>query len=130
MQREPAVDADGATTCTFLVHGLRFAAAIAPRMADLDALARGGPLALQPDTTNPVNRDAILIVTPDGAPIGWVPELLVDYVNVVRRIAYQVRVARVNGPRVPAHLRVLVRLDGHVPASYRPFVGTEWEPVT
>jgi len=35
-------------------------------------------------------------------------------------------VEHVNGPEAPAHLRLLVRLDGSAPGGYEPMSGPEW----
>lgn len=118
----PAVGADGSTTCMFLVHGVRYC-----NEGRLPPLVRGREVELVPEPTNPKNPLAVQVVV-DGAAIGWVPDLLLDYVRGVRE-AGSVRavVQHVDGPEAPPHLRVLLRLEGSLSNGHRPMVGADWE---
>ena len=121
---EPAVHADGSTDCLFLVHGVRHAPG-----ADLvlSRLRRGDRLTLLDDAQNPVNPLAIVVADDASAPLGWVPDPLVDYVRHVREHgAARLQVERANGPEFGHHLRLLVHLEGTVEPGYRPFSGPEW----
>ncbi|WP_019874041.1 hypothetical protein [Sporichthya polymorpha] len=126
----PDVDADGRTTCRFLVHGVRHAIRQDPRAeARISSLQAGNRLVLVPEPTNPKNPHALLTCTSDDAQhsIGWAPDLLVPYLHAVRSVAEpEITVEHVNGPEVPAHLRVLARLSGRMPVGFRPFSGPEW----
>lgn len=116
----PSVRADGFTTCRFLVHGVRHVnGGVLPR------LGRGDLLALRRDPTNPVNPDAVLVCTASGQPLGYVPDLLLDHLQIVE--AVHLVVEHVNGPDAPLHLALLVRLDGQAPAGYKPMSGLGWE---
>lgn len=121
---EPTVAADGSTDCLFLVHGVRHA-----QGADelLPQLQRGDRLTLVDDAHNPVNPLAVVVADEARAPLGWVPDPLVDYVRHVRdHGAASLRVERANGPELGHHLRLLVHLEGTVEPGYRPFSGPEW----
>jgi hypothetical protein len=119
----PTVSADGSTTCRFLVHGIR-------HLNDgvLPQLQLGERLALRDQIENAKYPDAILVCTQDGRDLGWVPDLLLEHLRALRRTGdVRLSVERVNGPEVPTHLRLLVRLDGTVPPGYQPMTGPQWE---
>ncbi|SET23768.1 hypothetical protein SAMN05421811_102471 [Nonomuraea wenchangensis] len=120
---EPHVAADGSTSTDFFVHGVRYKSGAEERIA---ALVEDDELALRPEPANPVNPRALL-VTRDGGELGYVPNLLLDYVHQVRDAgAMTLRVAQVNGSDTPLNLRMRVRLEGRVPSRYAPFRGEEW----
>jgi hypothetical protein len=124
---EPRVAQDGSTTCTFLVHGVRYMAKYGVE-AHIATLSKGDELRLEPEPTNPVNPRAQLVCARTGQPFGWVPDVLLDYVHHVRSVAEPiVTVERTNGNDAPWHLRLCVRLVGMVAAGYRPFEGSGWE---
>jgi hypothetical protein len=119
----PTVHADGSTSCRFLVHGVRHVAG--GRLPP--SLTPGDKLELRDDPANPVNPEAVLVCsrwgearlralpparTPAGAPRHGFGSLTVEHVN---------------GPEVPAHLRLLVLLDSHAPADYQPMSGPRWQ---
>jgi hypothetical protein len=119
----PSVGDDGATTCRFLVHGIRHVTG-----GVLPELAQGQPLVLHEDPTNPYNVDAIRVCDIDGNPLGYVPDLLLDHLAEMRVTApVTLTVEHVNGPEAPPHLRLLVRLDGHVRPGYEPMSGPRWD---
>lgn len=125
---EPVIERDGATTSSFLVHGIRFV----PPEADaaLAHLRPGDQLRLVRDDENPVNPDALYVTAPDETPLGWVPELLVDYVNVIlRSSSCDIRVLRINSRTLPSHLRLLVKVTGRVTPGYQVFAGGPWESI-
>jgi hypothetical protein len=122
---EPRVDAVGATTCVFMVHGVRHQEGASERISLL-APAERLRIVEQPD--NRVNPRALLVTSDGAQPLGWVPDPLLDYVHVVRGQGdLTVTVLRANGPEAGQHLRLLVRLEGQVPPGYRAFSGTAWE---
>jgi hypothetical protein len=121
---EPRIDAQGGTSTDFFVHGVRHKAGAETRVS---MLRRGERLELRDEPSNPVNQRALL-VTHDGAELGYVPDLLVDYVHTVRASAdLAITVAQVNGPDAPPNLRLRAHLEGFVPQGYRPFHGEGWE---
>lgn len=118
----PPVESDGSTTCMFLVHGVRYC-----NEGRLPPLVPGREVQLCDEPTNPKNPLAIHVVVGD-APIGWVPDLLLDYVREVRDHGdARVTVQHVNGPEAPPHLRVLLCLRGALPVGRSPMTGPAWE---
>ena len=119
----PSVGTDGATTCRFLVHGIRHVTG-----GPLPALVRGQPLALQDDPSNPYNDQAVLVTDTAGHPLGYVPDLLLGHLAQMRSTGpVDVTVEHINGPEAPPHMRLLVRLEGRVPPGYEPMSGPGWE---
>lgn len=120
---EPEIDESGRTSCVFFVHGSRYK----PDAEEhISALQVGSRLQLLDDPENPINPKA-LIVTHDGNELGWVPDLLVEYVHQVRdHGGHGLTVVQVNGHDVPPNLRLQVQLKGMVPAGFHPFEGEEW----
>jgi hypothetical protein len=109
----------------FFVHGLRHQDGAMARIGDLHP---GQELSVKPEPHNPVNQRAVLVTTTDEQVLGWVPDVLAEYVQHILRVAPPVvRVHQVNGDDTPPNLRLLVELSGHVPAGYSPFTGPEWE---
>jgi hypothetical protein len=121
---EPLVDAHGHTSTDFFVHGPRHKAGAEARIS---TLRPGERLELRDEPSNPVNQRALL-VTHDGAELGYVPDLLVDYAHIVRASSdLTITVAQVNGPDTPPNLRIRAHLEGSAPEGYRPFHGEGWE---
>jgi hypothetical protein len=121
---EPHVSESGQTSATFFVHGLRHIAGNEERISRLQP---GESLALRDDLINQFNPSALL-VTHDGVALGWVPDLLLDYVHHARdRGGLALRVVQVNGPDTPPNLRLLVELTGSLPPGYEPFRGKGWD---
>jgi hypothetical protein len=121
---EPFIDAQGLTSTEFFVHGVRHKAGAEARIS---TLRPGDRLELRDEPSNPANQRALL-VTHVGDQLGYVPDLLVDYMHTVRRASDLVMaVAQVNGPDVPPNLRLRVHAEGSVPRVYRPFQGDGWE---
>lgn len=128
---EPSVAPDGSTRSVFLVNGVRHVLEADPtahqRFASLRPEER---LVLIDEPDNDWNSRAVLVSARDGQRLGWVPDLLLDYVHTVRDQGEpSLVVEHVNGPEAPPHLRLLVRLTGQAPASYQPFTGPRWEPI-
>jgi hypothetical protein len=122
----PTVRPDGGTTCRFLVHGIRHVngGALPPLHPDERLLLRDEP-------TNPKNSGAVRVCAPDGEPVGYVPDLLLEHLGAMRSAGpVELVVEHVNGSEAPSHLRLLARLDGQVPEGYRPMVGPGWETFT
>lgn len=120
----PVVADTGATSCTFLVNGVRHVEGAEDRIGRLQV---GDALSLAPDLNNAVNARALLVTEGRGERLGWVPDALLDYVHLVRE--RRVTVVRVNGPEVGTRLRLLVRLDGVADPLVQPFTGPAWQTV-
>lgn len=127
--REPYVSADGRTSHSFLVHGIRHIEEVDPGVPGrISALRVGERLSLLDEPDNPKNELAIQVATGERRILGWVPNLLLDYVYTVRRFSDpQLVVEHVNPVTVPYHLRLRVRIEGYAPRGYRPFRGPGWE---
>lgn len=119
----PVVRPDGSTTCRFLVHGIRHVCGGRP-----PPLRPGDALTVLPEPSNPVNADAVLVCSASGERLGYVPDILLDHLQVVAKEGeFELLVEHVNGPDVPPHLRLLARLEGSTPPGYRPMTGPGWE---
>lgn len=127
---EPIVRVDGSSRCCFLVHGVRhieknYDPSVQQRIQNL---RKGDSLQLVPEPDNVVNPKALLTSTEGGDVLGWVPDLLLDYVYMLRESGpVELRVEHTNGPNVPYHFRLIARVEGRVPAGYQPFAGPGWE---
>jgi hypothetical protein len=126
----PEVDGDGRTRSQFLVAGIRHQIKDEhQRNLILSRLRKGDELRLVDEPDNPVNSRAILVSTRERVALGWVPNMLLDYVHDVRNGGpFSVEVTHVNGPDAPNHMRLLVMIEGQLERGYRPFAGPEWEP--
>ena len=127
---EPRVAADGHTECIFLVHGVRHIERAYDSLVQrrIDKLERGDQLSLSRDSENPVNSEAVFVCTLDGHPLGWVPNLLLDYIHSTGQMpGLRITVEHTNGEEAPYHFRLIVKLEGRVPSGYMPFTGPDWE---
>lgn len=117
---EPSVGPNGATSHVFVVRGLRFALPdLETREAVLQNLQNGAVLTVELDDGNAVNPRALALSTPHGDAVGWVPDALVPYVEAVCASGDgRVVVQRRNGAEQPAHLRLLARVSGRLPAGF------------
>lgn len=122
----PHVGLDGSTEYVFLVRGARYATAQSSSPEVVNALRAGDPLVLVPDSSNPVNPDALIVATTSGAPIGWVPDLLVPYFQALAEDHVELTVNRNNGPDAPWHLRLLVHAHGAIDPTFTAFAGGSW----
>lgn len=70
-----------------------------------------------------------LLISAEGNDLlGWVPNLLLDYVHTLRESGpVELRVEHTNGPKVPYHFRLIALVEGRVPVGYQPFAGPGWE---
>ncbi|GAA2542220.1 hypothetical protein GCM10010435_07260 [Winogradskya consettensis] len=129
---EPVIEGDGVSSCSFFVHGIRHMMKVRPELeSQLDGLTRGAGLALVDEPGNPANPKALLTTTADRRhPLGWVPDVLLDFVHAVRDSgSYELVVRQVNNSDVPIHQRLLVRLAGRTPAGFITFEGARWRPL-
>lgn len=127
LSREPVVDSDGRIRYDFPVHGLRHVPDRQAAEARLRVLRPDDPLRLQAEPTNRVNSNALLVTTNSGVVLGWVPDLLLDFVHRAKDWAeVRVTVLKVNTPDQPPHLGLFARLAGSGPPGYRAFSGRDW----
>lgn len=126
----PRVDDHGEISFAFLVHGVRHALLAAPARDALSVLTDGDDVELRPQPDNPVDQLAIHLCS-GAEPIGWVPRLLCPAVHDALAEGEVIgRVLKVNGPEVPAHMRLLVELNGSVPPGWDFFAEPIWSPIT
>lgn len=126
----------------FLVNGMRYAHR-EPRVlggqvitvtreqvdAVLSELKPGDELALASEPGNPVNPLALMVLG-SSVPVGWVPDLLVEDLQVLLdRADVSVKVEHVNGPDAPWHLRLLAHLHVTPANGFRFFSGERWMPL-
>lgn len=124
--QKPSTDSDGSSRAVFFVHGVRHIAGASERIA---TLRRGDELLLRPMPDNPVNTRALLVTAKDSSPLGYVPDLLIDYVHKLRDVSDpKLTVLQCNKNDSPPNLRLLVECSGRLPAGYVPFSGDEWAP--
>lgn len=122
----PPVGDAGETETHFLIRGSRYATTDFDSIAVAEALQPGDELALVNEPSNLANPEAILVTTSAGAPVGWVPDLLIQFARDVRSRGGRLTVVRNNGRDTPWHMRLLVRLSGHVAPGTAPFSGDHW----
>ena len=128
---EPVVDqATGHATCHFLVRGVRHV----PGAEDaIDGLAVGDLLRTEPDAANEYDEFARLLVTLGGAPVGYLPSYLSEFVHRSARTgsdeAIKVSVVHIGDRDGPSHFRLLCRLVAAWPAGQPPFAGKAFEPL-
>jgi hypothetical protein len=123
--------------CRFLVHGVRHVAEASTREARNPAVERhlarlspGDPLVLRDDPATPVNPSAVLTCDGGEHPLGPVPDFLVAHVRALRGVGQpDLRVAAVNGPSTPGHLRLAVHLRGRAPSGYTLFSSEGYQPL-
>lgn len=101
--------ADGTVVSRFFASAIRHVEGADDRVAELRP---GQELALRPDPENPKNDRALLLDVRSEAPVGYVPDWLVDDVHRLWQEAHTVKITvdRIN-PGAPYHLRLLCRLE-------------------
>jgi hypothetical protein len=125
----PAVADDGATSSIFLIRGASYAVRAHNTAAAAESLRAGDQLVLVDDDTNEANPKALLLKTQDGAAVGWMPDLLIEYARQVRSAGGSVKVLQNNGPNSPWHTRLLLMISGHLAPGTAMFSGSTWPPV-
>lgn len=108
-------DADGRVISRFLASGVRYIVGADDRLRRMQP---GQALQLRDEPDNPVNPRAILIDVRDAAPVGHVPDWLVEDIHAVRASASQITLVaeRIN-PDAPPHLRLLCCLEAKLPRA-------------
>ncbi len=125
----PAVANDGDTESIFVVRGSRYAGPENQTTLAVDPLRPGDALKIVDDPTNEANPDALALTTADAVPVGWVPDLLIDYARLVRDAHGGATVVQNNGPEAPWHLRLVVRIAGRVAPGTSIFTEPPWPPI-
>lgn len=125
----PIVDPNGTSTYTFLVNGISHVLEVDPSAEEtLQELEPGDSLQLHVEPDNPTNERAVIVAS-DGRQLGWVPNLLLQYVHALMRHGTDgVTVVHVNGKDVDPHMRLLVHAEGSVGVGFNPMTGPEWGP--
>lgn len=126
LAESPIVADSGETEAIFLVRGVSYAVRQYGTDAVAESLKAGDRMDLKDDSTNVANPRALLLAATDGAPVGWVPDLLVDYAHQVRSGGGFAELLRNNGPTAPWHARLMVRLSGRVASGTALFTGGVW----
>jgi len=126
LAESPAVADGGATEAIFLVRGVSYAVRQHGTEAAAESLQAGERLNLVDDSTNEANPRALLLEASDGAPVGWIPDLLVDYAHHVRSGGGLAELLQNNGSAAPWHARLLVRLSGRITPRAPMFTGGVW----
>lgn len=103
----------GVVVSRFLASGVRH---VAGSRAVLSCLKSGSRLELRPDDVNPVNARAQLICAATGEPVAYVPDWLLDDLEALLATAdsFELVAERVT-PEAHPHLRLLCRIEAHVP---------------
>lgn len=113
-------DAEGSFRCRFFLHGLRHMSQATQDRAS--RLQEGESLGVSVELNNPKYGLAIQLTSKDYEFIGWTPRYIVadllKAINKTHDIA--ARVIKVNSGSVPLNRRVLVELQGVLPADYEP----------
>ena len=121
---------DAKLTTLFFVRGIRHREGASEAVT---ALQSGDRLILVDDPHNEVNPQAILIATPDYAPVGWVPDYLVNTVHELRDLtgdnAISITAEHVNPPGVAPSMRLLCRLTAPWPDNYQPLSSPAFQPI-
>ncbi len=121
----PRVAVDGATAATFIVRGSSYAVRSYDSASTANLLRPGDALGVLDDVTNEANPEALLL-TAAGAPVGWIPDLLIEYGREVVGSGGTVTVLQNNGFDAPWHMRLLVRLAGRVSPAWSTFGDGHW----
>lgn len=131
LSREPTVDDDGNCVYEFPVHGARHVRDSERAESVLSILRPGDRLSLRAEPDNPVNARALQLTTEGGdVALGWVPDLLLDFVHLLRESGpVDLTVLHANRRDQPRHLSLFVRISGVGPAGYRGFSGPQWAPL-
>lgn len=135
--------ADGHVDCTFLVHGLRYipddtrvlggrpvTVSEQEHEQALSSLERDSLLQLLPEPGNARNPEAIIVATPTGVPLGYVPDLLVHDLQTLPLEAVKVSVLRINPVGAPMHTRLLARLQAVASEAVTFFADERWAPLS
>jgi len=95
------------------------------------SLLPGESLGVSLELTNPATMCALQLTTSDYHFIGWTPRYLVaDLLKAIsERPSVTAKVVRVNEAEVPLNRRILVELQGRLPANFEPMSSEQFQPV-
>lgn len=121
--------ADGSFRCRFFLHGLRHMSDQAQQRAQY--LQQGESLGVSVELNNPKYGLAIQLTSLDYEFIGWTPRYMVsDLLKAINKTHdISARVIKVNSDNVPLNRRVLVELQGVLPADYEPMADDVFLPL-
>ncbi|MCY4621221.1 MAG: hypothetical protein OXD34_05215 [bacterium] len=126
----PTRTTDGNLTTLFFVRGIRHREGASEALAGLQT---GGLLELKDEPDNEYNPQAVLVRTPEGKDVGWVPDYLVEMVHDLRGLtgeeAVSVTAEHINPPDVAPSMRLICRLKVPWPDHYEPLTGPEFQPI-
>lgn len=117
---------DGGYSTHFLVRAVRHVDGAEDAASQLRA---GDLLRTEIDANNPVNPRARKLAA-DAGVVGYLPDYLVAELDALERAGAEPRfvVERVNPPPMPAHHRILVRLEADWPEGHRPLDAPAFQP--
>ena len=119
---------DGSFSCRFFLHGLRhMRSAVQLRAGNL---REGEALGVSVELNNPKYGLAIQLTSRDYEFLGWTPRYIVaDVLKAINKTHdISARVVKVNAESVPLNRRVLVELQGLLPADYEPMADDMFLP--
>lgn len=126
----PARTVDAKLTTLFFARGIRHREGASEALAGMQA---GGLLELKDEPHNKHNPQAILVRTPEGKDVGWVPDYLVETVHDLRSLAgaeaVSVAVEHVNPPNVAPKYASDLPVDSPVAGSLRTVQSPEFQPI-
>jgi hypothetical protein len=113
-------------TFRFFLHGLRHVLPAAQARAN--ALEEGDTLQVAIEVNNPATGYAVQLQTRDGHLLGWAPRYLVSDLRaaLLEHATITATVRRINRMGAPFARRVLVELQGGVPANFEPMTSEEY----
>ena len=120
---------DGTVCCRFFLHGLRHVPMASRERVEL--LVVNDALRVAIEVNNPATGYAVQIQTSDGHMIGWAPRYLVDDLRaaLLEHSTISAHVRRINRLGAPYARRVMVEIQGGVPASFEPMTSDEYTVV-
>lgn len=121
--------ADGSFRCRFFLHGLRHMSEQAQKRAE--SLAPGELLGVSVELNNPKYGLAIQLTSLDYEFIGWAPRYIVsDLLKAINKTHdISARIVKINAGSAPLNRRVLVELQGVLPADYEPMAEDAFLPM-
>ena len=121
--------ADGSFRCRFFLHGLRHMSEQAQQRAQF--LKAGEQLGVSVELNNPKHGLAIQLTSLDYEFIGWAPRYIVsDLLKAINKTHdISARIVKINAGGAPLNRRVLVELQGVLPADYEPMAEDAFLPM-
>jgi hypothetical protein len=118
----------GEFSTRFFLRGWRYLNDYAKKQ--VQKLQSGQPLGISIELNNPATTLAVQLMAEDYCMVGWTPRYLVhDILKSVSSDPIEVKaeVVKVNPAPAPSQERVLVRLQGRLPANYEPMSGSDFK---